>query len=131
MDLMSQWGATIAEIAEDMGTKTEVDKKKAELTMVYAVDKLLEEGVREVDQPRRRAIYQKLQEVLRADLPYLPIFAYVRLEEGDAKGALREFESVLKREPNRYRALAGAAQAAERAGDAKKAKQYAARLPAV
>lgn len=44
------------------------------------VDKLLEDGVREVDQARRRAIYQKLQEVIRADLPYLPIFAYVRLE---------------------------------------------------
>jgi peptide/nickel transport system substrate-binding protein len=25
-------------------------------------------------------MYQKLQEVIRADLPYLPIFAYVRLE---------------------------------------------------
>ena len=44
------------------------------------VDKLLEDGVREVDQGRRKAIYLKLQEVLRADLPYLPIFAYVRLE---------------------------------------------------
>jgi Tfp pilus assembly protein PilF len=54
----------------------------------------------------------------------------VQLEDGNAKAALRDFESVLKREPGRYRALAGAAQAAERAGDAKKAKQYAARLPA-
>jgi peptide/nickel transport system substrate-binding protein len=51
------------------------------------VDKLLEEGVREVDQGKRRAIYQKLQEVIRADLPYLPIFAYVRLE-GVKQGVL-------------------------------------------
>jgi hypothetical protein len=63
-------------------------------------------------------------------VPAREVLAYVLLEEGDAKAALRDFESVLKREPNRYRALAGAAQAAERAGDAKKAKQYAARLPA-
>jgi peptide/nickel transport system substrate-binding protein len=44
------------------------------------VDRLLEEGVREADQARRRVLYVKLQEVLRADLPYLPIFSYVRLE---------------------------------------------------
>jgi peptide/nickel transport system substrate-binding protein len=44
------------------------------------VDRLLEEGVREVDPAKRRALYLKLQEVLRADLPYLPIFTYVRLE---------------------------------------------------
>jgi peptide/nickel transport system substrate-binding protein len=44
------------------------------------VDRLLEEGVREADQAKRRVLYMKLQEVLRADLPYLPIFSYVRLE---------------------------------------------------
>jgi peptide/nickel transport system substrate-binding protein len=44
------------------------------------VDKLLEDGVREIDPGKRRAIYLKLQEVIRGDLPYLPIFAYVRLE---------------------------------------------------
>jgi peptide/nickel transport system substrate-binding protein len=33
-----------------------------------------------VDPAKRRALYLKLQEVLRADLPYLPIFTYVRLE---------------------------------------------------
>lgn len=44
------------------------------------VDRLLEEGVREVDRARRRSTYQKLQEVLRADLPYLPIFSYARIE---------------------------------------------------
>src|SRR5437667_277440 len=44
------------------------------------VDRLLEDGVREVDRARRRAIYLKVQEVLRADLAYLPIFSYVRIE---------------------------------------------------
>jgi peptide/nickel transport system substrate-binding protein len=44
------------------------------------VDKLLEDGVREVDRAKRRPIYLKLQEVIRADLPYLPLFSYVRLE---------------------------------------------------
>lgn len=44
------------------------------------VDKLLEDGVREVDRAKRRPLYLKLQEVIRADLPYLPLFSYVRLE---------------------------------------------------
>jgi peptide/nickel transport system substrate-binding protein len=45
-----------------------------------AVDKLLEDGVREIDRAKRRAIYLKLQEVIRTDLAYLPIFSYVRIE---------------------------------------------------
>jgi tetratricopeptide (TPR) repeat protein len=64
-------------------------------------------------------------------VPAREVLAYVRLEAGDPKTALRDFESVLKREPNRYRAIAGAAQAAERLGDATKAKRFAARLPGV
>ena len=47
---------------------------------------------------------------------------------GKPADALREFEAVLVKEPNRYRAFAGAAQAAERAGDAKKAAYYSARV---
>jgi uncharacterized membrane-anchored protein len=46
------------------------------------------------------------------------------LERSDAAGALREFEAVLRKEPNRLRAMAGAAIAAERSGDAQKARQY-------
>ena len=42
--------------------------------------------------------------------------------------ALAEFERSLKRDPNRFRAIYGAAQAAERSGDQAKAKQYYAEL---
>jgi hypothetical protein len=38
--------------------------------------------------------------------------------------ALREFEASLRNNPNRYRSLAGAAKAAERAGDGHQAKSY-------
>ena len=41
------------------------------------VDKLLEAGVREMDQEKRKKIYFKLQEVLADDLPYIPINHYV------------------------------------------------------
>lgn len=64
-------------------------------------------------------------------VPARELLAYVLLEAGDPKAALSDFESVLSREPNRLRTLAGAAQAAERAGNRKKAEQYAARLPAM
>jgi peptide/nickel transport system substrate-binding protein len=44
------------------------------------LDKLLEDGVREVDRAKRKTIYGKAQELMRADLPYLPIFSYARIE---------------------------------------------------
>lgn len=57
-------------------------------------------------------------------LPAREVLAGALLEAGKAPEALREFEAVLKKEPNRLRALAGAAVAAERAGDAGKSRTY-------
>jgi hypothetical protein len=57
-------------------------------------------------------------------LPAREVLATVLLERGDAAGALRDFEAVLRKEPNRLRAMAGAAIAAERGGDAQKAGEY-------
>ena len=42
--------------------------------------------------------------------------------------ALREFEATIRKEPNRFRALAGAARAATAVGDRVKARKYSARL---
>jgi hypothetical protein len=61
-------------------------------------------------------------------VPARELLAYVQLETGDAASALRDFESVLEREPNRQRAVAGAARAAALAGEAKKAARYSAEL---
>ena len=61
-------------------------------------------------------------------LPAREVLAYAILESGKPADALREFEAVLVKEPNRYRAFAGAAQAAHRAGDAKKAAHYSTRV---
>ena len=61
-------------------------------------------------------------------LPARELLASALLERGDAAGALREFEAVLLKEPNRLRAMAGAGVAAERAGDAQKASDYADRV---
>jgi len=57
-------------------------------------------------------------------LPAREVLASALLEAGKAPEALREFEAVLKKEPNRLRALAGAAVAAERAGDGAKSRDY-------
>src|SRR4029450_2606642 len=61
-------------------------------------------------------------------VPAREVLAVVLLKDGKAVEALQGFESVLTREPNRYRAVAGAMQAAERAGDAKKAAGFAGRV---
>ena len=42
--------------------------------------------------------------------------------------ALKEFEATLKKEPNRFRALYGAARSASLAGDHQKARTHAAAL---
>lgn len=58
-------------------------------------------------------------------LPAREVLAAALLESGDAAGALREFEAVLRKEPNRLRAMAGAGVAAERAGDTRKSRAFA------
>src|SRR5215813_2753624 len=60
--------------------------------------------------------------------PMRELFADLLLETGQAAPALREFEAALKENPNRYRALYGAARAAEAAGDQEKAGSYFAKL---
>ena len=61
-------------------------------------------------------------------VPAREMLAAITLESGDAAAALREYETVLEREPNRLRAFAGAARAAERSGDKAKAAQYNERI---
>lgn len=40
------------------------------------VDALLEEGARTFDPEARRAVYRRVQEIIRDDLPFLPLFLY-------------------------------------------------------
>jgi hypothetical protein len=61
-------------------------------------------------------------------LPARELLATALLERGDAAGALSQFEAVLRKEPNRLRAMAGAGVAADRAGDKLKAQGYADRV---
>ena len=61
-------------------------------------------------------------------VPARELLAYLQLEAGDAAAALRDFETVLEREPNRQRALAGALRAAQQAGDRQKDARYSAEL---
>jgi len=61
-------------------------------------------------------------------VPAREMLALVMLNDAKAAEALRGYETVLTKEPNRYRAFAGAMQAAERTGDAKKTAFFAERL---
>jgi peptide/nickel transport system substrate-binding protein len=44
------------------------------------VDKILEEASKTVDRDKRRELYFKQEEIIRHDLPYLPIFQYALIE---------------------------------------------------
>ena len=61
-------------------------------------------------------------------LPAREVLADILLENRDAAEALGEYEAVLAKEPNRYRAIAGAMRAAEEAGDLETAREHAAHL---
>jgi hypothetical protein len=62
-------------------------------------------------------------------LPAREVYAELLLESKKASDALREFEAVLAKEPNRYRALLGASRAARMAErDAKTMMAYAAQI---
>jgi tetratricopeptide (TPR) repeat protein len=60
--------------------------------------------------------------------PARELLGELLLELGQPAQALLEFEATMGKEPNRLRGLYGAARAAERAGDAGKAREYYARL---
>jgi hypothetical protein len=64
-------------------------------------------------------------------LPARELLGDMLLQAGNAKEALAAYERSMQVEPNRFRGLAGAARAAEAAGDKAKAKQYYERLLAL
>jgi Tfp pilus assembly protein PilF len=63
--------------------------------------------------------------------PARELYGTMLLEKGMAREALAAFETTLAKEPNRLGATAGAAQAAERIGDAAKARHYHAKVLAL
>ena len=56
--------------------------------------------------------------------PARELLGYMLLDAGRAKEALAAFEATMKKEPNRFRGVYGAARAAEAAGDRGKARTY-------
>src|SRR4029453_15060565 len=56
--------------------------------------------------------------------PARELLGQMLLERGNAAEALPAFESTLKKEPNRFNAIAGAAKSAQRLGDDAKARTY-------
>src|SRR6478609_5143116 len=56
--------------------------------------------------------------------PIREMFGELLLEASEPAQALKEFEASLRNNPNRYRSFAGAAKAAQRAGDRAQARSY-------
>jgi len=63
--------------------------------------------------------------------PARELYAVMLFERGKPAEALAAFEATLKKEPNRLAAYSGAALAAEKSGDAAKARQYHAKVVAI
>jgi tetratricopeptide (TPR) repeat protein len=63
--------------------------------------------------------------------PARELYGAMLLESGMANEAVAAFEATLEKEPNRFCATLGAAKAAEKAGDASKARRYYARAVAL
>ena len=63
--------------------------------------------------------------------PIRELLGELLLEANEPVQALKEFETSLRNNPNRYRSFAGAAKAAERAGDRAQAKSYYEKLVAL
>jgi hypothetical protein len=61
-------------------------------------------------------------------LPARELLAEMLLAQNRLAEALREYEAVMAKEPNRYRAIAGAMMAAHRVGDQAKARALAGEL---
>ena len=63
--------------------------------------------------------------------PIRELLGELLLEANEPAQALKEFETSLRNNPNRYRSFAGAAKAAERAGDRAQARSYYEKLVAL
>ena len=63
--------------------------------------------------------------------PIRELLGELLLEANEPAQALKEFETSLRNNPNRYRSFAGAGKAAERAGDRAQAKSYYEKLVAL
>ena len=63
--------------------------------------------------------------------PIREMFGELLLEANEPAQAMKEFETSLRNNPNRYRSFAGAAKAAERTGDPTQAKSYYEKLIAL
>jgi tetratricopeptide (TPR) repeat protein len=63
--------------------------------------------------------------------PARELYGVMLLDRGKPTEALVAFEATLKKEPNRLRAYVGAAKAAEKSGDAAKAKEYYGKVVAI
>jgi len=74
---------------------------------------------------------QEHQTARDAIVPARQLLGDLLIELGKPGEALKEFETSINKEPNRFHGLSGAGQAAELSGDREKARAYYAKLVAV
>jgi hypothetical protein len=104
--------------------QVEIQAKAASAWVAFAEGKK-DEGIAQM---REAAAMEDLTEKAAVSpgpiKPAHELLGEMLLEAGKPAEALKEFEATMKKEPNRFRGVYGAAVAAERASDSAKAKQY-------
>jgi len=104
--------------------QVEIQAKAASAWVAFAEGKK-DEGIAQM---REAAAMEDLTEKAAVSpgpiKPAHELLGEMLLEAGKPAEALEEFEATMKKEPNRFRGVYGAAVAAERASDSAKAKQY-------
>ena len=115
----------------DWATQVEIQRRAATAWMTFA------EGRKEdaLAQLREAATMEDATEKSAITpgpiKPARELLGEMLLEVGRPAEALTAFEETMKREPNRYRAIEGAARAAQASGDVEKARSYYAKLIAL
>lgn len=136
LEMARRSSAEIGAIRKSLGSTKDYDwagsldaqQKAAEALIVFAEGRK-DEGLRLLRAAAdREDSIDKHPVTPGALLPVREILGDLLLESGDAAGALREYEAVLKTSPRRFNATAGAAKAAGKSGDKSKARAYATQL---
>jgi tetratricopeptide (TPR) repeat protein len=104
-----------------------IDLREAEAWLAYAEGKFDDA----LETMRGAAERQERSDSESLSIPPREMLADMLLELNKPADALAEYKAVLKRAPNRFDSLFGAASAAESAGNAREAQEFYARLVAV
>ena len=129
IDALGQIRDRLAQSHEDYwAEQVEIQRQGASAWLAHAEGRK-DDAVREMRAAAEREDATEKSAVTPGPLaPARELLGYMLIENSQPALAMKEFEATLQKEPNRFRALAGAARASLAAGDRAKARTYYAQL---